>query len=197
MASKRQAYYDATHEALIDSARELFKTKGYASTTVSDITTNANKTRTTFYHYFPDGKVNLIQTLMEHDVTPKFKALGNKIDGLKETPVETAFKIINRDFTEMFVASLYLWQADIYFQDELYPALKEITDDEYSGLTEKLANFIADRQKRSELVQFDPVTGAKLFLAPALQSIVLSFSGADSDIYDTKQVELLIQQWLV
>ncbi|MFC6254946.1 TetR/AcrR family transcriptional regulator [Secundilactobacillus hailunensis] len=197
MASKRQAYYDATKEALINSARTLFKTKGYAATTVNDITKNANKTRTTFYHYFPDGKVNLIQTLMKLDVTPEFKALGDKFDTLKQVPIVEALQTINQAFVEMFVPNLYLWQADIYFQDELYPALKDITNDEYSGMTAKLAEFFAYRQQQHDLIDFDPETGAKLFLAPALQSIVLTFSGADSDINDTKQVDLLIDQWVI
>lgn len=197
IASKRQAYYDATKEALINSARQLFKTKGYAATTVNDITKHANKTRTTFYHYFPDGKVNLIQTLMELDVTPEFVALGDKIDTLKETPIVDALHIINQGFVDMFVPNLYLWQADIYFQDELYPALKDITDEEYSVLTDKLADFLAYRQVKHELIDFDPETGAKVFLAPALQSIVLSFSGARSDMNDTKQVDLLINQWVI
>ncbi len=127
----------------------------------------------------------------------KFVALGDKIDTLKETPIVDALHIINQGFVDMFVPNLYLWQADIYFQDELYPALKDITDEKYSVLTDKLADFLAYRQANHELIDFDPETGAKVFLAPALQSIVLSFSGARSDMNDTKQVDLLINQWVI
>ncbi|GAX02458.1 hypothetical protein IWT140_00055 [Secundilactobacillus pentosiphilus] len=134
---------------------------------------------------------------MNLDVTPEFVALGDKIDTLKDAPIIPALQEINRGFVEMFVPNLYLWQADIYFQDELYPALKEITDEEYRVLTTKLADFLAYRQHHHDLIDFDPETGAKLFLAPALQSIVLTFSGAKSDIYDTKQVDLLISQWVI
>lgn len=134
---------------------------------------------------------------MKLDVTPEFMALADKIDTLKEAPIVSALQEINRSFVEMFVPNLYLWQADIYFQDELYPALKEITDEEYSVLTNKLAAFLAYRQAKHELIQFDPETGAKLFLAPSLQNIVMTFSGAGSDVYDTEEIDLLIKQWVI
>ena len=40
--------------SIIDSARELFETKGYAHTNIQDITQNIGLTRSLFYHYFPD-----------------------------------------------------------------------------------------------------------------------------------------------
>ncbi len=53
MANLRAAQKQLTRRLLLDSGLELFKSKGYAATTVDDIAKAAGTTRVTFYAYFP------------------------------------------------------------------------------------------------------------------------------------------------
>jgi AcrR family transcriptional regulator len=50
--SLREVHKEMTRQRLIDAAVEVFEEKGYTSSTVEDITTRANVSRTTFYLHF-------------------------------------------------------------------------------------------------------------------------------------------------
>ncbi|MEU4689182.1 helix-turn-helix domain-containing protein [Actinoplanes sp. NPDC023714] len=52
MANLRAAQKEMTRKLLLSTALELFRTKGYAATTVDDIASTAGTTRVTFYAYF-------------------------------------------------------------------------------------------------------------------------------------------------
>ncbi|MFB7949733.1 TetR/AcrR family transcriptional regulator [Kitasatospora phosalacinea] len=53
MANLRAAQKQMTRRLLMESGLDLFRTKGYAATTIDDIATAAGTTRVTFYAYFP------------------------------------------------------------------------------------------------------------------------------------------------
>ena len=50
--SRREEYTEATRRALLDSATELFETKGYAATSIEDVVRGARVTRGALYHHF-------------------------------------------------------------------------------------------------------------------------------------------------
>ncbi|WP_328476058.1 TetR/AcrR family transcriptional regulator [Actinoplanes sp. NBC_00393] len=52
MANLRAVQKEMTRKLLVSTALELFRTKGYAATTVDDIASTAGTTRVTFYAYF-------------------------------------------------------------------------------------------------------------------------------------------------
>ncbi|MFD7769654.1 TetR/AcrR family transcriptional regulator [Streptomyces sp. NPDC059787] len=64
MANLREAQKQMTRRLLLESGLELFKTKGYAATTVDDIATAAGTTRVTFYAYFP-SRSELMKALID------------------------------------------------------------------------------------------------------------------------------------
>lgn len=67
MANLREAQKQMTRRLLLESGLELFKTKGYAATTVDDIATAAGTTRVTFYAYFP-SRGDLMKALIDEQL---------------------------------------------------------------------------------------------------------------------------------
>ncbi|MFI9605144.1 TetR/AcrR family transcriptional regulator [Streptomyces sp. NPDC004069] len=67
MANLREAQKQMTRRLLLESGLELFKTKGYAATTVDDIATAAGTTRVTFYAYFP-SRSELMRALIDEQL---------------------------------------------------------------------------------------------------------------------------------
>ncbi|MFI1561668.1 TetR/AcrR family transcriptional regulator [Streptomyces sp. NPDC020490] len=63
MAGLREAQKQMTRKLLLSTALELFRTKGYAATTVDDIAAAAGTTRVTFYAYFP-SRSDLMRALI-------------------------------------------------------------------------------------------------------------------------------------
>lgn len=56
MANLRVAQKQQTRQRLLDTALELFESKGYAATTIDDIAAAAGTTRVTFYAHFPSRR---------------------------------------------------------------------------------------------------------------------------------------------
>ncbi|MFF4966101.1 TetR/AcrR family transcriptional regulator [Streptomyces sp. NPDC001037] len=67
MANLRAAQKRMTRRLLLESGLELFKTKGYAATTVDDIATAAGTTRVTFYAYFA-SRSELMKALIDEQL---------------------------------------------------------------------------------------------------------------------------------
>lgn len=64
MANLRAAQKQMTRRLLLDSGLGLFRSKGYAATTVDDIAKAAGTTRVTFYAYFP-SRSDLMKALID------------------------------------------------------------------------------------------------------------------------------------
>jgi AcrR family transcriptional regulator len=62
--TKKQLQSESTRRKLISVARSLFASKGYASTSIGDITARARVTRGALYHHFSDKKA-LFQAVFE------------------------------------------------------------------------------------------------------------------------------------
>ena len=64
MPTKKQLQSESTRRKLIAVARRLFAKKGYAGTSIGDITTRARVTRGALYHHFKD-KEELFRAVFE------------------------------------------------------------------------------------------------------------------------------------
>ena len=56
---------EQTRARLVDAARELFSTRGYAEVPVEDVVRRAGVTRGALYHQFPGGKVDLFTAVFD------------------------------------------------------------------------------------------------------------------------------------
>ncbi|WP_445527549.1 TetR/AcrR family transcriptional regulator [Streptomyces cyslabdanicus] len=89
MANLREAQKQMTRRLLLESGLELFKTKGYAATTVDDIATAAGTTRVTFYAYFP-SRSELMKALIDEQLNEALERVrspehGSTAQGLVAT----------------------------------------------------------------------------------------------------------------
>ncbi|MEU1199713.1 TetR/AcrR family transcriptional regulator [Streptomyces sp. NPDC005813] len=92
MANLREAQKQMTRRLLLESGLELFKTKGYAATTVDDIATAAGTTRVTFYAYFP-SRSELMKALIDEQLNQELQRVsspehGSTAQGLVATVAE-------------------------------------------------------------------------------------------------------------
>jgi AcrR family transcriptional regulator len=80
MANLREAHKQMTRRLLLESGLELFKTKGYAGTTVDDIATAAGTTRVTFYAYFP-SRSELMRALIDEQLNKALQRAVSEVHG--------------------------------------------------------------------------------------------------------------------
>jgi len=62
--SRRELYSEATREALIDAATDLFVERGFSGTALADVAASAQVTRGAVYHHFTDKRA-LFEAVLE------------------------------------------------------------------------------------------------------------------------------------
>lgn len=77
-------------EHILDVATELFHRLGYFQTGIAEINRRAGVSKGVFYHYFPDGKLQLVRCVLQRDYDNATVLMN---DFFKEHDVETAIKL--------------------------------------------------------------------------------------------------------
>ncbi|MGA5877335.1 TetR/AcrR family transcriptional regulator [Streptomyces cellulosae] len=111
MANLREAQKQMTRRLLLESGLELFKTKGYAATTVDDIATAAGTTRVTFYAYFL-SRSDLMRALIDEQLNETLQRVRSPEHGSTARDlVETVTEGTQEAITAWLRRTAELWPA--------------------------------------------------------------------------------------
>lgn len=72
-------------EQLLKSAKELFAMQGYHGTTTRQITKHIGMADGLIYHYFPEGKKQILDTILKEFLEDRYLYVESDIAALKET----------------------------------------------------------------------------------------------------------------
>ncbi|GAA4476137.1 hypothetical protein GCM10023094_15260 [Rhodococcus olei] len=86
----REEQKRATRAKLVDSARELFETRGYAAVTVDDVAAAVGCSRATFYLHFP-SKLEILRTISVEKMVPSALAFYQDLDRVLDTRSRAEF----------------------------------------------------------------------------------------------------------
>lgn len=123
----------------IVAAKELFAEKGYHGTTVRDINRAVGITEGLMYHYFPGGKSEILQAIVNNAIEEKknnYNTALSHFEGpstLKE--VLNFFGSIIFDFTTKDKELILIWLRDKNLIDKKY-------QDEYADITENIIKHL-------------------------------------------------------
>ena len=101
--SQRQAVYDSSLDNFLDSSRTLFQTKEFADTTIRDIAKQAGKSVGTLYHYFPNGKEDVVRHLLLRDFYEPHLKLQKYIKEHFEDDLADVLHQAYHDFVSIFI----------------------------------------------------------------------------------------------
>ena len=100
----RQEQAAETKRNLLDAALKLFAENGYSATTVRDISRNAGMADGLLYHYFPDGKKEILLVLVEEKIGEIRALLRSGAEGLDDLPLAEALEQVFQNWFEVFHA---------------------------------------------------------------------------------------------
>ena len=98
----RQEQAAETRRNLLDAALKLFAENGYNATPVRDINRTAGAADGLLYHYFPDGKKEILLVLVEEKIGEIKAILRNGAEGLDDLPLDEALEQIYQNWFEVF-----------------------------------------------------------------------------------------------
>lgn len=100
----RQEQAAETRRNLLDAALKLFAENGYSATTVRDINRMAGMADGLLYHYFPDGKKEILLVLVEEKIGEIRALLRGGAEGLDDLPLAEALEQVLQNWFEVFHA---------------------------------------------------------------------------------------------
>jgi AcrR family transcriptional regulator len=135
--------YDERHEELLNTAKVLFYSKGYAQTSVRDIIDTIGIAKGTFYHYF-DSKVALLEELVTQLIEQSlemFEAVADDDSLDAQTKLIRIFNLIGNWKTERKAELLVVLRA--LYRDENILLMHKLKERSFSAVAPILARVIA------------------------------------------------------
>lgn len=193
--SQRQAQYNRGKQLFMDTAKDLFKSKGYDKTKVSDIVNASGRNVSTLYHYFPAGKKDIVKTLLMTDIRDKFNKLAQLMANKSDGSLIDSLHLFYHEFVKIFYQNWYLMCIMLYYKKDFETEVTPITRRGTDQIRELLAAFLQKRVDNRELYITNCEVAAKLFFAPGMENIIVNFSEPEKDVFETSEIDQLIETW--
>jgi AcrR family transcriptional regulator len=159
--SKRQLQAAATHEQLLQAAREVFEARGFQATSVGAITEQAETAHGTFYLYFRN-KEDAFAQVMASVMDELFREATAQWTREPYEGIENAM----RGFLRVFTAHKGLWRC--LLQGMLQsPAIEQLWLELRRAFIERITRSLARQQEAGEIREFDPVLAANALASMA------------------------------
>lgn len=99
----REAQAAETRRKLLESAQRLFAEKGYKGISVREINRSVKLADGILYHYFPGGKKEIFQTVVENNIKIMLKEIADKnpLEKHIEEPLRDALECYYDSFIEV------------------------------------------------------------------------------------------------
>jgi AcrR family transcriptional regulator len=157
MANLRVAQKEQTRQRLLETALELFQSKGYAATTIDDIATAAGTTRVTFYAHFPSRRavmsaliadLNII--LERHESPARASTAAALVDVVHAGTADAIGGWLRKQSARWPIIRPYILSATVAAAVE--PEIRELVDE----WSEEVVGDIKDGLDLAD--RFDPAT---------------------------------------
>lgn len=167
--TKRREQAQETRQRLMDAALQLFASKGYAETSVHALCASLGMADSLLYHYFPGGKRELMQTLVDErmlQVVAELNALNHALDDL---PIEDVLEKLYQTIRAAVLRHKDLFR--LYLQEQ---AVRDLVAYEHflgkiSARQQWFLDLLRIRAEKGEIRQIDFESAAEV-----LDSIMLS-----------------------
>lgn len=92
---------DASRQKILDASLELFGTKGYESTTISDIVKSAGISKGLIYHYF-ESKEDILKNLIDELMSRGDESMGSLFLGDAKDSLRKIFELFFKEMRENY-----------------------------------------------------------------------------------------------
>lgn len=144
MANLRALQKVQTRQRLLDTALELFQSKGYSATTIDDIAATAGTTRVTFYAHFASRRaimsalIDELNVILERDQSPRGSTASALVEVVHGGSAEAISAWLREQAARWPAIRPYILSADVAAAVE--PEIRELLD----GWSEEVVSDISE-----------------------------------------------------
>lgn len=184
----REAQAAETRKKLLDSAQNLFAEKGYKGTSVRAINRSVNLADGLLYHYFPGGKKEIFQVIVELNVKQILKELKqkNRIDIYLPMPLEEVLEKYYENITEVITHHMDIIRI-LLRENEVREFVTEEQLLQLTGSKDLLFQTLLEKKyERGEIRKMDFESAALSLKSILINSILIELFGIESKMmHDT------------
>ncbi|MDP5274623.1 TetR/AcrR family transcriptional regulator [Chengkuizengella axinellae] len=200
--TNRDLQAEERRKQLLQASKELFAKQGFHATPIRSINRSIGMADGLIYHYFPKGKQQILETIVEDSFTSRSEILAQQLSGLitKEVPLKQALIIFIERMNEMVLSdqlsALIMFRERAYLSDDFVEKLGVMIINRLDWL----ANFLNERHEAGEIEQLDFQIAAKQITSINFILIVKEMLGLNV-ILESKQefieksVDQLVKFW--
>ena len=166
----RQEQAAQTRKKLLASAKKLFAEKGFSGTPVRMINREIGMADGLLYHYFPNGKKEILEILIKESFEAGAQLISHLIDEFETMPLEEVLERIylmgDKTFTENFITEkLDLLKILIREIDNIELGQMEFLTKLLRERQQWVAEFLKRRYERGEIRKMDfEIAAEQLFV---------------------------------
>lgn len=174
MAVSRSEKAAETRRRLIETAKKSFSENGYNGTSVRDISKSIGVSESLLYHYFPNGKRELLSEVLKKELSDFRRKLpdGDFVDLFDGMTIEEALKSIYTRLSGFVNEHIDLIRI-VILEKEVRDFIRAEDMNKYlDGVEDFLRKFLQDRMDKGEIHGVD-CRAAALVMRSMLMNMVL------------------------
>lgn len=198
----REAQAAETRKKLLDSAQSLFAEKGYKGTSVREINRNVKLADGLLYHYFPGGKKEIFQVIVEENMKQILSELTkkNRIDAYLTVPLEEVLERYYENIIEVITQHLDIIRI-LLRENEVREFVTEEQLLQLTGDNDLLFQKLLEKKyERGEIRKMDFESAALSLKSILINSILTELFGIKSKMmrditYRKKIIAYHVEMW--
>jgi len=150
---------DQKRQHILDTANRLFQSKGFANTTMSEITSEAGGSKATVYNYFSSKDELFVECLTS--VSDRY--LEGMFSGLQDTKAETSAALLDtaKNVLRYLCSPEMLANKRLLINEAERSGIGKHFYKKMDGYMEELAVFLRRAMDKGDLRQSDPILAAR------------------------------------
>ncbi len=191
--TRRREQAQESRQRLMDAALQLFSQRGYAETSVHAICEGLGVADSLLYHYFPGGKKELMQVLIQENMLRLLGELNAQNDRLEKLPIDEMLEALYQGIYETVMRYAGLFR--IFIREE---NIREwVAGDQLRLIMRQrqiwFAHLLALQAERGNIAPMDYESAAEMLDSLMLYHLAAEIVGlADSRLKDEKNRKRMI-----
>lgn len=198
----REAQAAETRMKFLVSAQSLFAEKGYKGTSVREINRSVNLADGLLYHYFPGGKKEIFQVIVEENVKQILTELTqkNRIDVYLTMPLEEVLESYYENITGVITRYMDIIRI-LLRENEVREFVTEKQLLQLTGHKDLLFQTLLEKKyERGEIRKMDFESAALSLKSILMNSILIELFGIESKMmrdstYRKKIIAYHVEMW--
>jgi AcrR family transcriptional regulator len=199
--TSREAQAAETRKNLLAVAKRMFADKGYSATSVRSINRELGLADGILYHYFPDGKHEILQTLLEEGIKQRSETMDVMLKSLdRELSMKDTLVTLTWNMRTILLGDLDLLQIQFKERDLVATEYGEKIFSFVKQQQLNLAIVIQEKADSGQIRVMDYEMAARQFTSSIIMIVWLYLSGVQfideaEDEYIEKVVLFTLQLW--